>query len=177
MDMTQGTATMGDAKTGRRSRIPLIFFGFFAVVLAANATMIWIALDSWTGLETRNHYLKGRDYNETLADVRAQEALGWTVSSEVVPAGGGAGRFAVTMTLTDASGQPLTADRVAVRLERPTHHGIDVAGDLTAVAPGVYSGEFSVPKPGQWSLRRLIWAGVDTHQTVERIYLDPESFE
>ena len=59
----------------KKSRIPLLFFAFFAVVLTANGIMIWIALSSWTGLETKNHYLKGVDYNQTLQDVRTQEAL------------------------------------------------------------------------------------------------------
>ena len=36
--------------------------------------MVAIALSSWTGLTTRNHYLEGLAYNQRLAAAETQEA-------------------------------------------------------------------------------------------------------
>lgn len=172
--------SMGQAmsvnKTKKPSRIPLIFFGFFGVVLFANAILIYIALSSWTGLETKNHYLKGLDYNETLADVSAQDSLGWVVVTAVSSSDGG-GRFAVELEVQDNAGTPIEGAKVAIRFERPTHHGVDRTVDLTEVSAGRYAGEVTLEKAGQWNLRRLIWLDEDTHQTVERIFLAPEQFQ
>ncbi len=164
----------------KKSRIPLLFFAFFAVVLTANGIMIWIALSSWTGLETKNHYLKGVDYNQTLQDVRNQEALGWTVQTSIAPVvvpNGPLGQFEVVLVLTDPADTAISGARVEVRLERPTHHGIDVRATLTEIAPGRYAGQVDVPAAGQWNLRRLVWSSGGTHQTVERVFLPPEVFE
>ncbi|WP_421877922.1 FixH family protein [Pacificispira sp.] len=164
----------------KKSRIPLLFFAFFAVVLTANGIMIWIALSSWTGLETKNHYLKGVDYNQTLQDVRTQEALGWTVQSNIAPVvapDGPPGRFDVVLVLTDRADSAISGAQVEVRLERPTHHGIDVRATLTETAPGRYAAQVDVPVAGQWNLRRLVWSGGGTHQTVERVFLPLEVFE
>lgn len=159
----------------RRSRIPLIFFGFFGVVLAANITLIYIALSSWTGLETKNHYIKGRDYNQTLEMVAAQDALGWTVESALLPTGE-AGRFAVSVKVIGADGAPITDARVVARIERPTHHGVDVEVALAETAPGTHTALVELPLAGEWRIRRLVWSGETTHQTVERFHLGAELF-
>lgn len=160
----------------KRSRIPLIFFAFFGVVLFANIILIYIALSSWTGLETKNHYLKGLDYNETLADIEAQDALGWVVVTALSPADG-VGHFAVELEAKDNAGTPVEGATVSIRFERPTHHGVDVVAELIETAPGRYTGEVTLAKPGQWNLRRLIWQGEETHQTIERVFLAPEQFQ
>ncbi|MDW3207376.1 MAG: FixH family protein [Alphaproteobacteria bacterium] len=160
----------------KRSRIPLLFFAFFAVVIAANATMIWIALSSWTGLETRNHYLKGVDYNSTLRDVQAQDALGWSVASKILPTDR-PGRFRIDVTLADDGAAPIVGAKVVVRLERPTHHGVDIRTDLMELSNGRYGATVDIPIAGQWNVRRLVWFGTETHQTVERVFLKPDAFQ
>lgn len=159
----------------RRSRIPLIFFGFFGVVLAANITLIYIALSSWTGLETKNHYIKGRDYNQTLEKVAAQEALGWSVRSALLPTGE-AGRFAVSVNVVGSDGAAVEGARVVARIERPTHHGVDVEVALSETMPGTYTALTDLPLAGEWRIRRLIWLGEATHQTVDRVHLAAELF-
>ncbi len=163
------------ARDKKRSLIPLIFFAFFAVVLSANGALIYFALSSWTGLETRNHYLKGVDYNRTLEAVRAQEKLGWTVESAV--AGQGVkGHFSVSLVLRDRGGRGIDDASVKVSFERPTQYGLDQEVELTRSGAGIYSGQVALPVAGQWNLRHLVWRGAETHQTVERIFLGSESF-
>ena len=176
LDTPTPTSSNTATKKKRGSRIPLIFFAFFGVVLVANSTLIYIALSSWTGLETKNHYIKGRDYNETLAHVAAQEALGWTVESAVLPTGT-AGRFAVSVRVVDSEGAPVEGATVVARLERPTHHGVDTSITLMETAPGTHAGMVDLPLAGEWRIRRLIWHGEATHQTLERFHLPPEMFK
>jgi nitrogen fixation protein FixH len=175
MESPATTPTSPDRKP-RGSRIPLIFFAFFGVVLIANSTLIYIALSTWTGLETKNHYIKGRDYNDTLAKVAAQDALGWTVESAVLPTGT-AGRFAVSVRVVGADGAPVEGATVVARLERPTHHGVDVKIALAETTPGTHVGVVDLPLAGEWRIRRLIWVGDTTHQTLERFHLPPEMFQ
>ena len=169
MSMTEPT------RPAKRSRIPLIFFAFFGVVLIANGIMIYIALSTWTGLETPNSYLKGLDYNKTLEEVSTQNALHWTVDSVVTPVGQ-PGRFAVSIRLSDKAGAPLRDARVVASFERPTHYGVDSRAELSEVEPGLYVGTVDLTEAGSWNLRRLVWHGEETHQTVERMFLKPENF-
>lgn len=162
--------------TKKKSLVPWIFVAFFAVVLAVNATMIYIALSSWTGLETRNAFVKGRDYNEILKAVQDQNSLGWTVSDTVTPVPGEKGTFRITLTVAGPDGKPVSLDKAVIWIERPTHTGIDIRPELTVEGPGQASTVVHVPEAGQWFLRRLIWSGEHTHQTVERIFLKTEWF-
>lgn len=179
MSVTASTdASVSDesaAKPRRRSRIPLIFFAFFGVVFAANGVLIYTALSTWTGLETKNSYLKGIDYNQTLAQIEAQEALGWAVESALVPSDVPGG-FTVSVHLTGADGAPLTGARTEARIERPTHHGIDVQATLTETAPGIYTAPVTLPAAGQWSIRSLVWHGENTHQKIVRVVLPSSDF-
>jgi nitrogen fixation protein FixH len=159
----------------RRSRIPLLFFAFFGVVFSANGVLIYTALSTWTGLETKNSYIKGRDYNQVLAQIEAQEALGWGVDSALVHAGT-PGTYTVTLRLVDADGAPLTGAEAVARIERPTHHGIDVRADLNETAPGLYTAAVTLPAAGQWQIRSLVWHGENTHQKIERLVLPTAEF-
>ena len=52
-----------------------IMLGFFAVVLAANMTMVYFARHSWTGLVVENSYVASQQFNAKMAETRAQAAL------------------------------------------------------------------------------------------------------
>lgn len=177
MSVTVGSDTPAAeaARPRRRSRIPLLFFAFFGVVFAANGVLIYTALSTWTGLETKNSYLKGIDYNQTLAKIEAQEALGWGVESGLTHTGT-PGTYTVTIRLTGQDGMPLTGARAEARIERPTHHGMDVRADLSETAPGLYTAAVTLPAAGQWQIRSLVWHGENTHQKIERLVLPTAEF-
>src|SRR5262249_46462448 len=102
----------------RRGRIyPLAFIGAFLLIIAVNATLIVLATDTFSGLQTDGAYQKGLAYNATLAAARAQERLGWRAELKVLPDGPTDAkhrRFDVSLLLHDAAGQPITGHDVTV---------------------------------------------------------------
>ncbi|MEX0814747.1 MAG: FixH family protein, partial [Dongiaceae bacterium] len=49
-------------------------------MLAVNAALVYLALDSFSGLETEGAYRRGVAYDATLAAARAQGEMGWRVA-------------------------------------------------------------------------------------------------
>jgi nitrogen fixation protein FixH len=157
--------------TGRRAPgfwIPWLFVAFFAVVVAVNGTMIWLALASWTGLATNQPYDRGLTYNRNLDAAARQAALGWR---PVLAARIGADGGEVELTLADAAAQPIGGAEIVVSFERPTSEGLDFAVTLQAVAPGVYRGRFAPPAAGAWNLHATMRRGQDLFVHEQRVVL------
>lgn len=131
--------------------IPWSFVGLFAVMLIANGAMTYYAFDSWTGIETRDSYVKGLAYNDRLAEAEAQAAQGWKTKLDYAAADGQSGRL--TFLLTDRDGVALNAAAVSATLVRPTHEGHDFTVELTSRGDGLYSADVAFPLPGQWDVR------------------------
>ncbi|MDP6704706.1 MAG: FixH family protein [Alphaproteobacteria bacterium] len=141
------TGSTAKELTGRHVLAMLV--GFFAVILVANIVFVWLALDSWTGLDTENAYLRGLDYNRTLEQAAAQQRLGWRLDYEIVDEGA---NRRLTVRLSDRDGAPIAGLRVGAQLKRPTHDGHDLALTLEPRGGGVYGATFRPPLPGQWDL-------------------------
>lgn len=156
---------------GQQRWIPWLFVGMFAVIIAVNGTMVSIALSSWTGLTTQNHYLEGLAYNQRLAAAEAQEALGWELAlrSEAP----GASRLAVAFDARDAAGEPLYADYLRVAFVRPTHEGHDFEVTLQPRGAGHFETDVEMPLPGVWDLRLLLVRGAEAYQVTERVFVKP----
>ncbi|NJO36865.1 MAG: hypothetical protein HC871_03600, partial [Rhizobiales bacterium] len=86
------------------SWIPWIFVGLFLVVLAANCTMITIAVSTFNGLKTPRAYEKGLAYNDTLRAAAEQRDLGWQASLDVSSTS--TGRVTLALDLADRMGAP-----------------------------------------------------------------------
>ena len=131
--------------------LPWLFVLFFVVVLAANGIMVYVAAVSWTGLETKQHYVKGRDYNRTLEAVERQKALGWT--GDLVVTAETRGDVRIGLTLLDRRKLAVAGAEVAVRFVRPTNEGYDVEVPLEDRGRGHYGAAVGLPLPGQWDMR------------------------
>lgn len=156
----------------RRSRwIPWAFVAFFGVVLAANATMIVIAIATWPGLETRQAYQRGLAHDEALEAAAAQAALGWQVGFAFEQTGDRSG--ALRLDLADRFGNRLEEAKVQVAFVRPTHGGYDLVVDLPHYYGGRYLHDIALPLAGQWEARVHIVARAGEYRLRERIYLKP----
>lgn len=162
--MTQGRARQSDWW------IPWIFVGGFAVVLIANLTLVFFATKSWTGLETREYYAKGINYNDTLAEARAQDALGW--KSFVTVEGGRDGQVVLAVKLEDDGGKPLNGARVSATFVRPAHSGIDVDVGLSAVGPGSYRANAVLARAGLWDVAVTVVRDGRYFETTERVVIE-----
>jgi nitrogen fixation protein FixH len=156
---------------GRDRWIPWAFVAFFGVVLAANGAMIWIAFATWTGLETEGAYQKGLAYNQTLAEAKAQEELGWQVDLSVAARGG---RFVdLELKLADRNGNLMQDAWVTAAFVRPTHAGHDLEVAMPHIHAGLYGAQAALPFPGIWELHLTVESGDDTYRMRRRIYLKP----
>ena len=149
--------------------IPWTFLAGFLVVLAANATLVIVALSSWTGLTTERAYAQGVNYNQTLAAARAQEALGW--QAELSVEAEDPRRAEIRFSLTDRDGWPVKVELVRARFVRPTQSGQDVEIMLETRGGTDYRGEAELPLPGLWDLQVLAIKGEARFQTTERLVL------
>ena len=154
----------------KRSIIPYYFVAFFLVVLIANLILIYIALSSWTGLETKNHYVKGLKYNEALEGAAAQEKLGWSTRISLDLERGLEGT--VSVTVTDKNGNTLSGATVLLKVIRPTHHGYDQDLILAEYAPGRYQTQVVFPLSGNWDLKQVISHGENNFQQIECMFVE-----
>ncbi len=153
-------------------RTPLaIIVAGFAVVLAVNSVLVYFAINSWTGLETEQHFVKGLKYNDALAAADRQKQLGWRLDLTPRWAEGDGDTVVgtISVVLADRDGQPLTDLAVHLMAVRPTHEGHDREVGLTHRGQGRYVGRIELPLRGQWQLRVLASRGEDDFQHVERI--------
>ena len=141
--------TMQSEQPSRIDRwIPWMFVAFLAVVLAANGTLVAIALSTWTGLSTTDAYKKGLAYNQTLEAARAQAALGSQAELGFMQLEERRGRL--DLFLKNAAGVPIDRAEVRVSLVRPTQQGHDFDVLLESRGGGQYTRIIDVPMAGIW---------------------------
>lgn len=129
-------------------RMVLIWaLSFFGIILAANALLVFFALDTWPGLSTDKAYEEGLAYNRTLEAANRQANMGWT---SAVVFDGALQSGAVRVRLNGPDGSPVSGVTVRVTLRRPVVEGFDVSASLNEAAPGVYAAPVQLPKPGRW---------------------------
>jgi nitrogen fixation protein FixH len=166
----ESSSPLPQQQTSNRGRwIPWIFVAGFGVVLAANATMVYIATSTWTGIAVNRSYDKGLHYNRNLDAANRMASLGWEAAIETELTAARAGT--VRVALTDDGGDPLYRADVVVEFERPTHEGYDFVVPLEPTGSGRYSAAFAAPLAGLWDMRLIVTRGDDLFVTTERVLL------
>ncbi len=134
----------------------LIFIvGFFVVVITANLTMAYFAIDTFSGLETEDAYRKGRDYNETLLAAKQQEALGWQEEILLARSGSGVGAaHHITVNLRGAEAE--TGLKVTLLVRRPATDAYDQLIALVETTPATFEGVVKSLGQGRWKLSLVI---------------------
>lgn len=138
--------------TGRR--VLGLFLVFFLTIFAVNGAMVYLAITTFSGLDTEDAYRKGRTYNATLDAARAQQALGWTadIREAAIPAADGHMLATVDVTFTAADGRPLDGLDVAATFRRPTLDDMDADAAFKPLGNGRYRGTVDLAAAGQWHL-------------------------
>ncbi len=153
----------------KKSKIPYIFVAFFAVVLTVNIVFVTFAITSWTGLETENPYIKGLDYNETLAAAAEQHDRGWT--SKMTWQQLGQLKVKFDFITKYKNGDNLSKADFRLLFLRPTTAGFDSEVTLVEVENGHYQAVVSLPMAGIWDVKQVIEHKDGTYQAVQRINL------
>lgn len=138
--------------TGKK--VALIFFGAFGVIIAANLTLAFNAIGTFSGLVVPNSYVASQSFDRNR---EAQEALGWQVDLAYRE-----GNLYIEMK--DKSDQTVRPWEMAASIGRPTTAASD--RDLALVTT---IGGFAAPidlDPGNWRvvIRAQSEDGTDFYQ-------------
>jgi nitrogen fixation protein FixH len=127
---------------GRHVLLSLI--AFFGVMVAANAALVYYAVQTFSGGDRPDPYRSGLNYNETIAAEKRQAALGW--HAELVHDDAGQ---RVTLRLVDAEKRPVSGLKFDATLTRPATDKDDRAVDFKEVEAGLYAADAALA-PGAW---------------------------
>src|SRR5512143_3578122 len=127
---------MAATVVSRGRYIPWLFVAGFALVVAVNATLIWFAVGSFSGLYTPKPRERGLHYNDIVAEQRTRDALGWRIDEQWRP---DAGRLEIAVF--DAAAQPLAGARVFATLVRPVEKRPPLAVVMNPVDVGRFAGQ------------------------------------
>ncbi|MGP9790615.1 FixH family protein [Roseinatronobacter sp. NSM] len=136
--MTQ-TAPKGFRMTG--TKVLVICLSAFGVILAANLTLAFNAVNTFPGLEVDNSYVASQNFNAELA---AQLSLGWDVKASVEDG-------ALKLAITDAQGAPVQVAYLDAVVGAATHVRADQTPDFRFV-DGAYRAPVEIG-PGNWNIR------------------------
>jgi nitrogen fixation protein FixH len=106
---------------------------FFAVVVAVDTSFAVLAVRTFPGEVSVTPYEDGLYYNRHIAQMRAQERLGWRAAATVSDKG------ELQVALRDRAGAPLTGLRVTAQLQRPATEAGRLYVTLRETAPGRYA--------------------------------------
>ena len=129
--------------TGRHVLVAMV--GFFLIITAVDAFMIYKAVSTFGGVETDDAYRKGLQYNQRIADERMQSGLGWTEQAQIEAATG-----ELKVAIKDRDGNPVEGLDLRALVGRPATNAQDRTVSLTPVASGVYVAALGDIEPGTW---------------------------
>jgi nitrogen fixation protein FixH len=154
------------ARPARFSLVPWLFVAGFAIVIAVNGVMMWLAIGSFSGLYSTHARDRGVRYNRVIAEQRSREALGWTVETSWQAETGTLG-----LTVRDGSGQALRDAAVVVDLVRPAEKRAPVRIALTNLGAGRFAAAVALPARGNWDADIVIEAGGQRFARTRRLFL------
>ncbi|MEZ5840983.1 MAG: FixH family protein [Hyphomicrobiales bacterium] len=131
-------------------KVLAILVAFFLAIFAANAALIYLALDSWPGLDTETAYTEGLVYDQEIEAARAQEERAWKV--EAVIGREATGAAIVRIELHDKDGHAVNGMTVTADFDRPTDTADDMKMTFVEKEPGTYLGQLADVPTGAWTL-------------------------
>lgn len=155
----------------KSSWIPWTFVGgMLVVVVVVNATMVTLAVRSWSGLVVSKPYERGVAYNRVLEAQARQDALGWKFSA-AFELTGAAHDGRIVVQARDKDGLPLDGLSFESLLTRPLERLEPIEVRFDPIGDGRYVAGTTVPKPGQWELRAIIARGTDRYTLSTRLFV------
>lgn len=117
---------------------------FFGTIIAVNIGLAIASMGTWTGLAVENSYVASQEFDDRLAALRRQQALGWRPDLRV----GGAW---VELSIVDGEGQPVSVGPVSLLANRPVGASGDRRLAMAAGGDGIYRAELTLGQ-GVWDL-------------------------
>lgn len=146
--------------------IPWLFVAGFALVVAVNATMVWLAVGSFSGLYTAKPRDRGLHYNAIVEEQKTRDALGWRIDTQWR-----AESSRLEVAVLDGAGQPLVGARIGVELVRPVEKRAPLNVAMGATEPGRFAGHAELPARGNWDVDIVVEQGGERYALTRRMFL------
>lgn len=91
---------------------------FFGTIISVNMVLAFSAGSTWTGLVVKNTYVESQKFNARSAEIKKQDALGWTSTATYADG-------MVTVDMRASNGKPLRNVSVFAKLGRPVYEADD----------------------------------------------------
>lgn len=157
------SATSSEPRSEFRVRGAHVLLGvvaFFAVIICVDATFTVLALRTFPGQVSVTPYEDGLIYNRRLAQLKAQDRLGWRAVVAETPG-------EVMLTYSDRNGDPVTGLTVTGRLERPATETGRIQLKFVERSPGRYAASTGALS-GAWDITAEAHGAGDTTFIAER---------
>jgi len=148
-------------------KVLMITLGFFGVVMIVNFGMAYMAIHTFSGMQTDKPYETGLAFNRAISDASAQAARGWKVNAslERTPSG----LVGVLVSLKDAQAYALSGLQVSAVLRSPIDAKRDHLVTLMEGNMGSYQGETEA-QAGQWDVEvEAKQDGVTAFRSINRV--------
>jgi nitrogen fixation protein FixH len=171
--MTMSAKEKPERRGVRGAHVLWGMLAFFAVIIAADSTMIYKALSTFGGVDDANAYRDGVEYNMRIARDAEQSRLGWQDDVETL---GSPQRLRVT--LRDSRGEAVSGKKLVARIGRPATTRFDETLDLTEVASGLYEIPLTAAREGSWivdlsAFEPRTGSNVPVYQMRRRVWIKP----
>jgi len=151
---------------------PAIIIGLLGSHVMMCVTVVAIANSDPAFAVVDDYHQKALDWDAQVAAVRASDALGWSADLRVGDDGDALNRRSITLTLTDASGEPIR--RAAVLVEAFAHSRASERVEVTLHGgePGTFVGFAPLPRRGVWEFRVTARRGEDMFMLTRELDVD-----
>lgn len=153
----------------KKSKIPYVFFIFFAVIFAVDFFYIYLAGKTWRGIVVEDSYRKGLDYNQIFAKAEKQKKLGWNL--EISYKKIDKNLLLYTVNLLDKNQQKIKNAKVSLSFKRPVQEGLDFPQDMQFI-DGAYIAKVMMPVKGQWDVAIKAVKNDDVFLEVKRYVME-----
>lgn len=156
-DMTPEQRELYNKQRGRI--VPWVIVAFYLVFILPLIGFTVIAFRNMPSEVTQSAYEKGLNYNITLSEQAAQDALGWKSIAAF-------DKGELRLVLNDADGAAIDGATVKAWFVHPANKNLDRQLDLHPVGPGTYAGKPDLAEKAGYSVHITAAAREREYQTV-----------
>jgi len=124
--------------------------GFFGVMFIANGFFVYYARTSWPGVVEKSPYTASQNFNKTLSEAAAQDALGWAMSLEFKRR---QSEVYLVVSARDKLGNAIDDLTIEANVGRPATENFDHNLTLEPTSDGVYQAKIGALDPGRWRVK------------------------
>lgn len=153
--------------TGRMVMLSVV--GFFIIVIGVNVGMAFIAVETFSGLQTEKPYENGLAFNREIKKSQEQAALGWRVEELIIR--GADNVVDMEIAVRDEQAQAVKGLMISAIMKSPADYRKDCRSELIDDAQGKYRAQFPC-SAGQWDVEIVARRGGDViYRSINRIIL------